>query len=440
MLPRLVRALDHGIAVATGRRYPAYAREIHAMERWPRPELEAWQRRKLAALLDHARARVPYWRKTLRASGEELAHPERFCEIPFLTKELIQQEGDALVDTGPSRGRVTRSSTGGSTGRNIWFLLDMETNDRRRAAALLTDTWEDVRPGTRTVTLWGSPLDAHPSRLSRTYDALANRLLLSAYRLDEAAVESHCQRLRAFRPEIVISYPSILAHFARRMGKDRCRALALRRIFTSAEALFPSIRLELEDLFGCPVRNRYASREFGMIAAQCPVGERLHVMDPRFLIESVSQDGAPPELVVTDLDNRLQPFIRYRIQDAARVVPDPCPCGRPFTLLESVEGRSLDVIATPSGRAFGGTFFTLVLRPSDRAVEQFQVVQEAADRVRVLVVKGPGWTDARGAEIQATLERELQGMTCRIESVQQIPELSSGKRRFVVGWTGTPPR
>jgi phenylacetate-CoA ligase len=198
------------------------------------------------------------------------------------------------------------------------------------------------------------------------------------------------------------------------------------------------VRTELEELFGCPVRNRYASREFGMIAAQCPVAEGLHVMDPRFVIESVSFEGAPDELVVTDLDNRLQPFIRYRIHDTARILPDPCPCGRPFTRLQAVEGRSLDVIATPSGRAFGGTFFTLVLRPADRAIEQFQVVQEAADRVRVLIVEGPGWTEARGAEIRATLERELAGMTCHVERVEQIPVLPSGKRRFVVGWTEPP--
>lgn len=435
MLPIVVRSMDRVVAAGTGRKYPAYLREARAMERWSRDELETWRRGKLAALLDHARAHVPYWRNTLDASGSELARPERFREIPFLTKDLFAEQGAALVDERPPKGRITKSSTGGSTGKNIWFLLDLETHDRRRAVARLTDSWEGVYPGTRTVTLWGSPLDANPSRLSRLYDTLANRMLLSAYGVDDAKVASHTERLLAFRPEIVVSYPSILLHFARRMGKDRCRSLSVRRVFTSAEALYPAVRDELQDLFGCPVRNRYASREFGMIAAQCPESDCLHVMDPRFLVESIEFEGVP-ELVVTDLDNRVQPFIRYRIHDSARILSGPCSCGRPFTRLQSVEGRSLDVIVTPTGKAFGGTFFTLVLRPSDRSVEQFQVIQEAKDRIRVLVVPGPGWSDARSAEVRAKLEGQLDGIECRIETVREIPVLKSGKRRFVIGLDG----
>jgi phenylacetate-CoA ligase len=409
------------------------------MEQWSREKVEVWQRRKLADLLDHARTNVPYWRETLSHLGAELAGRDTFSTIPFLTKQIFHDRGADLVAARGARGRVRRSSTGGSTGTNIWFLLDLETNDRRRAVARLTDSWEGVYPGTRTVTLWGSPLDANPSRLARLYDTLANRMLLSAYGVDDAKVASHTERLLAFRPEVVISYPSILLHFARRMGKDRCRSLSVRRIFTSAEALYPAVRDELQDLFGCPVRNRYASREFGMIAAQCPETDCLHVMDPRFLVESIEFDGVP-ELVVTDLDNRVQPFIRYRIHDSARILPGPCSCGRPFTRLESVEGRSLDVIVTPTGKAFGGTFFTLVLRPSDRAVDQFQVIQEAKDRIRILVVPGAGWSDARSAEIRATLEKQLDGMDCRLETVPEIPVLKSGKRRFVIGLEEAGPR
>lgn len=438
MHPALVRTLDRAIELGTSRRYLQHLGQLREMEHWSREQLEAFQLRKLADLLDHAQAHVPYWRRVLKGRGEELARPDRFRGIPFLTKDLFQEQGSALVDERGSPRRVKRSSTGGSTGKNIWFLVDLNAFDHRRAAVRLIDEWEDVRPGTRIVSLWGSPLDARRSRLSRMYDRLGNRLFLSAYGLDDAKVEEYAGRLLQFQPQVIVSYPSILLHFAQRLGRQRCRELHLQRIFSEAEALYPSVRSELEDLFGCRVCNRYGCREFGKIAAQCPESGVLHVVDSRFFVESISFDGGEPELVITDLDNAIQPFIRYRIHDSARILEGACSCGRPFTRLETVAGRSLDVIATPAGKAFGGTFFTLLLRPADQAIEQFQVVQEASDKIRVLVVPGPAWSPSRQAEIRAKLEAQLEGVSCLVQTVAEIPALASGKRRFVVGLTPGP--
>jgi phenylacetate-CoA ligase len=437
MVPRLAQLLDPAIAALTRRHYPARLRELRAMEGWPREEVLAFQRRKLAAVLGYARENVPYWRETLRSLGgtpEELARPEAFSRIPFLSKDVIRERERELVDQRPRSGRVGKGSTSGSTGINTVFRVDMDTYDRRRAAARLVDEWEGVRPGTRVVSLWGSPLDAKRSRLARLYDRLANRLFLSAYALDDERLERYARLMEEFRPEALVSYPSILLHSARRLGRERCRALALRRVFTEAEALYPTVRAELEDLFGCPVRNRYGCREFGTMAAQCQVSDCLHVVDSRILVESVAIDGGPPELVVTDLDNRVQPFIRYRILDSARILDDPCPCGRPFTRLAAVDGRSLDVVVTPRGKAFGGTFFTIALRPWDAAVEQLQVVQEAANRIRVRIVPGKAWGPSTESEILARLRREMDEMEFQLEQVREIPPLASGKRRYVVGY------
>jgi len=38
------------------------------------------------------------------------------------------------------------------------------------------------------------------------------------------------------------------------------------------------------------------------------------------------------------------PLIRYEISDVVRIVEEPCPCGRPFHVIEAVEGRAEDVL------------------------------------------------------------------------------------------------
>jgi len=83
-----------------------------------------------------------------------------------------------------------------------------------------------------------------------------------------------------------------------------------------------------------------------LIATECDYHAGLRVFEDQVQLEVVD-DGhrpvAPGEpgrrLLVTNLFNRTQPLIRYELNDLVTVSPDPCPCGRPFPLLETVEGR-----------------------------------------------------------------------------------------------------
>src|SRR6185295_11282198 len=44
---------------------------------------------------------------------------------------------------------------------------------------------------------------------------------------------------------------------------------------------------------------------------------------------------------------RTQPLIRYEISDMVRELPGTCACGRPFRLIESIEGRREDILYFP---------------------------------------------------------------------------------------------
>ena len=437
MIPVLSAAFDRVVAVGSRRRYPERLRVFREMQFWSPDRLHEWRWDRIRELLEVAYRDVPFWRRrmdALGASPTELASPAAFSQLPPLTKNDINGEGEALVSTRGS-ARVRRRSTGGSTGRNIRFVLDMETSDSRRAAARLTDEWEGVRPGTRILTFWGSSLETRPSLPSRVFDRLTNRRFVSAYGVGAREVREFEQTLREFRPEVILSYPSILLDTARRVGKRACRGANVRVVFTSAEELHEPDRAELQDLFGATVRNRYACREFGMIAAECPSGAGLHVSDMRVHTEfGGATSGGARELFITDLDNRTMPFLRYAIQDSAVSLDEPCSCGRSLGRFASIGGRVLDVITTPDGRSFGGTFFTLVLRPDDGSILQFQVVQDRPDHLDIRLVPGPGFgADTRSRITQRILKELGPSMGFDLREEREIAPLPSGKHRFVVG-------
>ena len=106
-------------------------------------------------------------------------------------------------------------------------------------------------------------------------------------------------------------------------------------------------------------------------------------------------DGAPgAKVLITNLVNAVQPFIRYEVGDAVTMATEPCGCGSRLPRVARIEGRTADVFwirdATGYRRvlsiAFTHAFEYL------REVREWQAIQVERDRVRVLLELLPGST------------------------------------------------
>jgi phenylacetate-CoA ligase len=118
--------------------------------------------------------------------------------------------------------------------------------------------------------------------------------------------------------------------------------------------------------------------------------EDLHVLD----VVDEHDRPVPPgtagaKVLVTNLENRTLPLIRYELADRVTVSPEPNPAGRPYRHLAAVDGRSADTLTFPA-RA-GGDVAVLPLRlgaPFARlaVVRQFQIVHDRAGlEVRIVL-------------------------------------------------------
>jgi phenylacetate-coenzyme A ligase PaaK-like adenylate-forming protein len=104
------------------------------------------------------------------------------------------------------------------------------------------------------------------------------------------------------------------------------------------------------EAWGIRVFETYGATEYAPIAAECAFGNK-HLFEDRAIVEVVDADGravAPAErgdrVLLTVLDRRTQPLIRYEISDLVRERPGTCACGRSFRMIESIEGRVEDVL------------------------------------------------------------------------------------------------
>jgi phenylacetate-CoA ligase len=403
------------------------------------------QQRKLSALLHHAYEQVPYYR---RAFDERSLKPgdirsaEDLKKLPLLTKAEIQRQREELrARLLPARhGGACMEYTGGSTGHPLAFYQD----DHYRAVLLANLARSFAlcgwRPGDPRAVLWGSDYDAqiHASLRGRVHDWLGNQVYLNAFASSEDELTAFAEQLRRFEPQLLVGYVSSLVAMARVLRRRRTEIpSSLGAIQSSAETLTPAQRELIESTFSCPVFDRYGCREMGNVAHECSVHAGLHVFTDLHVLEIV-RDGAtaPPGeeglVVVTNLDNYAMPFIRYVIGDVGALAPASCACGLPFPLLARIQGRTSDIITSPSGRLIHGEFFTHLFYKVE-AVRQFQVVQETLQDLTVRIVPGPGFDPAVIGHLESVIrEHGDPGFRVETQLVDSIESAASGKFRFTI--------
>jgi phenylacetate-CoA ligase len=407
-------------------------------------EIDNLQHQKLLHLLRFAYKNVPYYHDVIpvtQLSVEQLALPDNFCRIPILTKQSIRKNIERLIATDLKGNKLEKNSTSGSTGEPLFFYTDLWSSTYRKATVIRNKGWAGFRLGDREARLWGSPIDESRVRKlrGRMHGIVTNQLFLSAYDLTPECIDEYIELIHNFRPTLMVAYPSILEAFAAHCRTRQASFDCFKAIISSAETLYPHQREFFEAEFGVRVFNRYGCREVGDIAQECEVHNGLHVNSDRILVEILDNQGMPcepgrwGELFVTDLDNYGMPFIRYQIGDSAVWAEDQkCPCGRGLPLLAEVEGRSMDVVRSPSGNSLGGTFWTILFRMKP-GIKQIQIVQEKLDGVKVMFVRDVGFEECVLDYFRDRIKEKCgTNFVVEFNEVSSIRNTKSGKNRLVI--------
>lgn len=436
----------------------ATRRRLRNRETWSRTQLEGYQRRALAALRGFAIAHSPFYAELHRGLANR-----PLAELPIVSKRLLMARYDDIVTDRAIRlsalrahledladdelflGRYSVASTSGSSG-----LQSIVPSDHAEWAEIIgsyarANEWAGIRlsPFHRArMAVVSSRIPSHQSaRVSRT----VTMPLLTTLRLDAAEpMATIVGRLNAQRPDVLIAYASMIRALAEEQIGGALR-IGPRVVNCSSEVLTREARTRASQAWGVEPFEVYAATETGGIAAECDRHTGMHLFEDLVIAEPVDDDGLPiapgmtsARLLVTVLFSRTLPLIRYELTDSVRLSTESCSCGRPFRLVEAIEGRSDDVLELP------GTSSSRTVRVHPKVfvnaldglhADAWQVRQEA-DGLRVMVAKHQGAVDVPA--LRETLIAELLAVgvpevRIAIDLVADIPPGASGKRPLVVG-------
>jgi phenylacetate-CoA ligase len=292
----------------------------------PFSERKASAHRRLTDCLEHAGQTVPYYRDLFTAKGFEPAKTRRDIryleELPYLTKDILREQGRRLVSEAYTGKIVREQKTGSSTGPAAVIYYDREALDWTAAQNMLMLEWAGKRRYNREAhlsTRFGTP----PSQDARRFEArkcfVLNRYNIYTDGFGNAAQERLFSDLSQAGAKVVQGHPSSMHALARYLKKQRKDGHGLFSLFISTgEMITPAQRALIEEIFGARVSNRYGACEFGVMAqeqAEGPAREML-VSDSLVWPESLPADADDAaELVFTNLRNPAMPLIRYRMGD-----------------------------------------------------------------------------------------------------------------------------
>ncbi len=415
---------------------------------------EALQIERARAILAHAYEHSPFYRDLYDAHG---FRPAQFRDlrdlalVPVFEKSAIPGAQERIRSRRHTGRALVPTATGGTTGNSFTFWYDRACYGRRHALTLLANEAYGWRPDDPVAYVWNAHQDlpsATAAWKARLRALLTGRTVsIDATHIDEVRLADWTRQLRDARIEVLYGYAHSLRAIAEYCASESIALPAVRLVVATAEPLFAADRQLMQRVFGCEVRDRYASREHGPMAQE-DAGGALRYYANSILLETTAPAGEAGDLLVTDFWNLAFPFIRYRIGDTCELVRDGDGGGARLPELGRLTGRQTDfLIATDGSRVSGMSFHAAYIDPQTGAcgTDDFlaiQFVQSARRRIRVRCVPGPSFTRNR---VTAGLERLVhdllgQDMAVELEEVAEIGRTASGKYRFTINEiAGAPP-
>lgn len=415
-------------------------RAVWRTSRLTREELDAYQNRHVRRLIAHAYKTVPYYRTLFDEQGlkpDDIQTVEDLRYVPITSRSALQIVPiSQIVAQGVDVSRLIERKTAGSSGkplsvRRTWMEERVHGAFARRALRSY-----GLRATDRHCSVM-LPREVHPrdgqfiQRLANFIGLARHHTVISCFQSPEDIV----QALERSQAAAMSGIPMALARIAHTMNPQTLRSLDLRFVSSGGEVLTPLMRQQIEQGFGVPVYDTYASHEFYLMAWQCRETTALHVCDDGMVLEVLQGDrpvkeGESGEVVGTDLHSFAMPLIRYRLGDEVIKGGSACDCGQPFSTLRAIQGRMIDYFHLPDGRVVHPQALWSGQTRKTPWIREYQMTQERADHIVLRVVPFyPPSAEELGA-LQGPAVRFLGPLVnFTVELVPEIPLQPNGKFR-----------
>jgi putative adenylate-forming enzyme len=412
------------------------------------PALERYQERRGQQIVAYTQQHSPFYRQHWMGHNPQ----QEWRTLPVVDKQLMMTNFDTFNTRGiqreaamqialqaersrdfrPALNDITIGLSSGTSGHRGIFLANQE-EQATWAGTILARTLHHLSLRRLNVAFF---LRSN----SNLYERVGGNLIHFCYfdlmlPLDEAV-----SALNDFQPHIIVGPPSLLGLLAQASTIGQLR-IKPERLISVAEVLENQEKQQIETVFQIPVHQIYQCTE-GLLAVSCEQGS-LHIQEDAVILQFEAlpeSDGQRVVPIITDLWRRTQPIIRYRLNDVLQLEKHPCPCGSPFRVIRSIEGRCDDICYFESLTGEPRPFFPDTIRRmillASPDITDYQVIQPNPGKLNIYLTITSGTSfENVSAAVLASVNATVAQYSCQpaIVQIEQgiVPPSPGVKRRRV---------
>mgnify|MGYP000953581878 FL=1 len=354
--------------------------------------------------------------------------------FPILTKDDLRSNPKSLQIN--NNQHVSRIYSSGSTGVSTW--VSMNKLDLMSIQSLSIHLWElcGYKLGNPILQTGISP---KRSRLKKMKDLFFGVQYVSAFTLSTDDHKKICSRLSKNNKYTLVGYPSSLNIIAEYIIENNIN-LKLKTVIGLGDKLFDHYKKNIQKAFGCKIHETYGSSEGFQIGFQADL-DYMYLYTPQVYLELLDDNNNPVKegeignVVVTRLENKHMPLIRYKLGDLAIMLPkDKYPPNRKFNfpLIEKVIGRNTDVVILPDNRKLIVHSFTGIFEYIPE-IKQFKIIQKNRKSMTVQFIPDDNFTKEVLKNSKLKLQKIINNNNFKIyfEEVSLIEGKKSGKPQII---------
>ncbi len=405
----------------------------------------------IRGVVAHAYENVPFYRNLYDKIGihpSDIKGIDDLPKLPIISRlELMADGPTSYLRRGADARKLTVKHTTGTTGNPVTVYLNFWEQAFRKITMLDTYTRDSyLKFPLRLADIGPERKDKATTVVSRFGPHTRVRLFR------DIPIDEQIELLMKTKPSIIVGRPSIMWLLAATLKEKKIIPPRPKILISNVEMLFDHVRLLLEDVFSCPLKDCYNCEEGGNLAWQCPTDrQHMHINAANVWLEVVDNNGQilpcgkEGHVVITNLYNHTMPFIRYSMGDRAVLLNmEKCSCGYKGPIMRLTDGRSENFIVLPDGREITPRHMYAVINyafPHEQpewnmigVVKAFQIIQESVNVIIVKIVPGPAYSENIWIDkAQRNLTKLHPAMQLKVEMVDDLTPEPGKKFHQVLG-------
>lgn len=359
-------------------------------------------------------------------------------DFPIIKKDVVKENFEKFKSKKYLNKKFYKVSTSGSTG--VPFVLHQDLNKRKRnnadAIYYFKQIGYDIGDKLYDFEVWRSH-----NKKSKIKSFIQNVHQVDVSKLTNDKILQILNVLKKDKmPKAFLGFASAYESICQFFEKNKENVeynFNVKTIIANSEYLNDYTRVNMSKIFHAPIYSRYSNEELGIIAQQIEGSAEEFVINwASYYVELLDfnsdvpvEQGNPGRIVVTDLFNYCMPLIRF---DTGDVGVFSITKEKQLPNFQKVEGRKMDLIYDTAGNIISSFLVYTKFYNYYKYFKQYQFIQLNQKEYLIKLNLIDDNFEYEEELIKSIKSDFGDDALVKIEYVNEIPPLNSGKRKKVM--------